>query len=274
MPTPLRARQLETWRGTLAAVRGDGAEARRHLEAALDLATASGRPAARCEALATLAMEAARLGQEGQDAALLDLAESCAAEVRRIAPDLPGHSPWGAQADAASSVVAEARGDPERSLLLARSALEARRTAMREDPHLEVLIPAARVMLARGSSDEQSTIRDELQLLRALIAQRTLDEDCRVAWFRGRRGRELAELAGDSDRASIAPGSKPRAAPDASERELLRRLMDGQSNREIAAALGFTEPAIERALAEMYARLGVSSRSEATALALRNEVTR
>jgi DNA-binding CsgD family transcriptional regulator len=272
-PTPLRARQLETWRGLLAGARGSVNVMREHLEEAVELATNGGRPAARCEALATLALEAARLGVEAPDQALLELAESSASEIRRLVPALPGHPPWGAQADAASSIVAEARGDSAAALGFARSALEARRVAMREDPHLEILIPAARVVLSAGSEEERSSLRAELHLLRALIAQRTLDETRRVAWFRGPRGRELAELAGEFEMATGVSGSRA-AALNAREQELLRLLIDGRTNGEIAAALGLGEQAAERALAEMYARLGVSSRSEATALALREEAVR
>jgi LuxR family maltose regulon positive regulatory protein len=66
----------------------------------------------------------------------------------------------------------------------------------------------------------------------------------------------------------VAPGQKL----DRTEHELLRLLTDGRTNREIAATLGLSQAAVERALTEMYARLGVSSRSEATALALRGQV--
>ncbi len=261
-PTPLRARQLETWRGILAEVRGEGSEMRAHLERAVELATASGRPAGRCEALATLALAFARVGRDTTDDGMLDQAETAAAEVRRIVRDLPGHPPWGAQADAVSATVAEARGDTEHALAAARAALETRRVAMREDPHLEILVPAARVVLAHGSDDERVTVRDELRLLRDLIARRTIDEGCRVAWFRGPRGRELAELAGD-DRGEGGAAATP---PD-----LLRLVADGRTNDEIATILGIDEPAVERELTELYARLGVGSRSEATALALRGD---
>ncbi len=62
-PTPLRARQLEAVRGQLRACRGDADGMREHLERAVQLATEQGRPAARCEALARLALEAAALGR-------------------------------------------------------------------------------------------------------------------------------------------------------------------------------------------------------------------
>ncbi len=60
-------------------------------------------------------------------------------------------------------------------------------------------------------------------------------------------------------------------ALDDAGRELLRLVTDGSTNTEIAGSLGLSEEAVERALVDMYARLGVSSRSEATALALREQ---
>ena len=60
-PSRPRARQLETWRGMARAGAGDAEGMRRHLERAVALATEGGRASARCEALARLAIEAARL---------------------------------------------------------------------------------------------------------------------------------------------------------------------------------------------------------------------
>ena len=45
------------------------------------------------------------------DPALSELVERSAAQVKELLPLLPGHAPWGAQADAALSAVALARGD-------------------------------------------------------------------------------------------------------------------------------------------------------------------
>src|SRR6185503_14606286 len=72
---PIRARQLELWRGMARAAAGDAEGMRRHLEQAVSLATQQGRPAARCEALARLGLEAARLGARSGDDELLDLSE-------------------------------------------------------------------------------------------------------------------------------------------------------------------------------------------------------
>ena len=112
-PTPLRARRLEFWRA-LAPGRGRrrGRDARAFRPGAAG-GYRQGRAAARCEILARLALEAARLGAERGDEELLELAERSAAEAKELAPLFAGHQPWGAQADAALAEVALARGDCE-----------------------------------------------------------------------------------------------------------------------------------------------------------------
>ncbi len=84
-PSPLRARRLETWRGIADAAAGDAAGMRTHLERAVQLAAGSGQIATRCEALARLAVEAARLGAATGDEELMALAERSAAR-RRSSP--------------------------------------------------------------------------------------------------------------------------------------------------------------------------------------------
>ena len=61
-PSPFRARKLETWRGVTDAAAGDAGGMRAHLERAVGQATDSGHAAARCEALARLAVEAGCVG--------------------------------------------------------------------------------------------------------------------------------------------------------------------------------------------------------------------
>ena len=95
-PSPLRARRLETWRGD----RGRGRRATprgcaTHLERAVQQAAGSGQIATRCEALARLAVESARLGAETGDEELMALAERSAAEASELAAALPGSLPLG-----------------------------------------------------------------------------------------------------------------------------------------------------------------------------------
>jgi DNA-binding NarL/FixJ family response regulator len=98
-----------------------------------------------------------------------------------------------------------------------------------------------------------------------------------VKWFRGPVGRELSRLAGPLGDAANAPESdeeSPRAGGDlgAEDVRLLWLLIEGRTNREIAHELGVSEDVVARLLAEIYARIGVSSAGEAAAFAFREGV--
>jgi len=266
-PTPLRARRLEAWRGIAAAVAGDAPAMRRHLERAVQLAAETGQTAARCEALARLALEASRLGVERDDEELLEVAGSAAAEASGLAAALPGHPPWGAQADAAQARIALARGQGESAAGHARSAMANLQEARHEDANLDILIPVADA-LQSTSAPEWATAVPFLQLTLAMIAQRTMDEDVRVRWFRGPTGREMTRLAGPVEHVPAATDG-PETEADAG---LLRGLIQGKTNRELAQELGTDETSVAVRLGELYARIGASSRAEATALAFQQRV--
>jgi DNA-binding NarL/FixJ family response regulator len=275
-PTPLRARQLEGWRGMARAMAGDAEGMRLHLERAVQLATEQGHPAARCEALARLALEASRLGAERREEELLSLAERSAREAKDLVELLSGHPPWGAEADAALAEVALARGNPDEAVEAARLAFLAVQGARHEDLHLDIVVPMARAILAGGIQPEKEVTQSFLQLILAMTAQRTLDEDVRVRWFRGPWGRNLSALAGPLDPAA-PQGSGVRAEAEAApfdepDQVLLRLLIEGRTNREIAEELGMSGEAVVQRLAEMFARIGASSRAEATAVAFRERV--
>ncbi|MDQ4148521.1 MAG: AAA family ATPase [Actinomycetota bacterium] len=287
-PTPLRARQLELWRGMARACAGDPVGMRSHLERAVQLATDQGWPSARCEALARLALEGAGLGTSMGDEDLIALAEQSANEAKRLMGVLPGRPPWRAQADAALAQIALHRGQLDLALEHARSASAGLQALEREeDPNLDALLPAARVLLHSPRADERQGIRDVLGMTLALIARRIIDEDVRVRWFRGPVGRELAELAGPLR--AIEAGAEPTteeaeprdavAVPESGgdglsqdESRLLWLLIEGRTNREIAQELGVGEEVVRRRLAQLYGRIGVSSRGEATAIAFREHV--
>ena len=63
-----------------------------------------------------------------------------------------------------------------------------------------------------------------------------------------------------------------RPSIDEADRELLRLLTQGLTSREIGQRLGEDEAAVTRRLAEMFARTGTRSRSEATAFAFRERL--
>lgn len=286
-PSRPRAQQLETWRGIARARAGDAEGMRRHLEHAVAIATEGGRASARCEALARLALEAARLiqpsalevsataGAGEPDGPLLELAERSAAQVKELLPLLPGHAPWGAQADAALATVALARGDTPAAAMAGGAALQALQAAFHEDASLDIMIPAARAVFAGGPPEVQGFIRAYLRSTLSKIAQGTVDEEIRVRWLTGPVGRELVELAGPmaptSDAEAAGEGEPQPAEPslEQGDRLLLQLLTEGRTNAEIAAELHLQEDDVARRLAHLQARLGASSRAEATSLAFR-----
>ncbi|MDP9297950.1 MAG: AAA family ATPase [Actinomycetota bacterium] len=266
-PTPLRARRLETWRGMVDAAAGDATGMRQHLERAVQLGAQAGHPAARCEALARLALQASRLGAEREDDELLDLGERAAKGAAALADGLPGHPPWGAQASAALARVELARGRTDEAADHARSALTNLQSAMHEDHDLDVAVAVANALIA-ADAPEWEMVRPDLQRTLAMIAQRTVDEEVRVRWFRSPIGRELTRLAGSIEQVPTGNGDEPEGADTA----LLKSLVQGKTNGEIAEELGIDERAVIRQLGELYARIGASSRAEATAFAFRERV--
>ena len=140
-------------------------------------------------------------------------------------------------------------------------------SAMRDDPHLEILLPAARVVLALGEPVEKEQIVMELRLIQGLGAQRIMDERVRVRWFQTRLGRDLAELAGPYQQPKN--GAAHERQPDDRDSTLLRLLAQGRSNHEIAEELKLDDAGVSGALNALYARIGTTSRAETTALAFR-----
>ncbi|HLX36036.1 MAG TPA: AAA family ATPase [Candidatus Limnocylindrales bacterium] len=278
VPSTLRARQLATWRGLARAAAGDAAGMRHELESAVRLATEQGRAPARCEALARLALESARLGAATADAELLELADRTIDQVRDLAAQLPGHAPWGAQADAARATVALARGDIAAAVESGAAAMEALRSSYHEDLSLDVVVPAARAIFAGAPPEAQAPVRNYLQVALTRIAQGMADETVRVRWLRGPVGKALVELVGPIEGAdafgpdgahteATAHGAGPDL--DTFDRRLLHLLTEGLTNGEMAVQLGLDEEAVGARLAKLLARLGASSRAEATSLAFR-----
>ena len=268
-PTPLRARRLEAWRGVAHAVAGEPDEMRRHLERALELAADTGLPAARCEALALLAVHTARLGSQRADDELLAVAERAARETLELAQGLPGHPPWAAQAHGALATVSLARDRPDDAAEHARSAIALLQAARHEDPYLDVVLPVADTLISVGAPEAEE-VRAYLKLTLAMVVQRTLDEDLRVRWIRGPIGREMTRLAGPA--ATVAADGDGDASTAGPDDALLQRLVQGKTNREIADELGIDEETVTRRLAELFARIGASSRAEATAFAFSQRV--
>jgi DNA-binding NarL/FixJ family response regulator len=155
------------------------------------------------------------------------------------------------------------------------SAIGSIMAARHEDTHPEILLPVGEALLAGGSEADVQMGQYFLQMLLAMTAQRTVDEDVRVRWFKGPIGREMVRLAGPLEGMAMRPGETGDGLAGGlqdSDTELLRLLTEGLTNHEISERLDVTEDALVRRLGEMFVRIGTSSRAEATAFAFREGV--
>jgi len=129
--------------------------------------------------------------------------------VKELLPLLPGHAPWGAQADAALASLALSRGDAAGASAAAGAAVQGLLSALHEDASLEIVIPAARALFGGAPPETQQFVRNYLQLMLSRIAQGTADEAIRVRWLKGPIGRasSRAEATSLAFRGLAAVGS-------------------------------------------------------------------
>jgi DNA-binding NarL/FixJ family response regulator len=146
--------------------------------------------------------------------------------------------------------------------------------AMREDVYPEILLPTARAVLAAGEESDKQMVQMFLQILLAMTAQRTVDEGVRGRWFRGPIGREWTRLAGPVSEGAMAGvvGNGALSGLGEEERRLLGLLTEGLTTEEIATRVNAPVASVRLKLQQMFAKVGASSRGEATAFALREGV--
>jgi DNA-binding NarL/FixJ family response regulator len=84
--------------------------------------------------------------------------------------------------------------------------------------------------------------------------------------------RRLGMAAALTDAQAVLDGmrERPGIALTAREREVLARLADGRTNRQIAAELVLSERTVETHVGHVLGKLGVANRAEAAAWAARN----
>jgi LuxR family transcriptional regulator, maltose regulon positive regulatory protein len=231
----------------LALDRGDGQRARDLAERYLRQTPSSCR-AERAVALELLVRSAA----ERSDT---EAVEHAVDELRAIAAVAPTEHLQALASSAAGSIAA-ATGEPERARPLLEDAVD---LFNRCGAPFEAA--AARLALARAlrQAGRRSAAREEAQ-----TARRTFER------LGAAHGVELAArlLAGLEDEAGAQPASA--AGLTARELEVLRLLAAGLTNREIAHRLVISEHTVHRHVTNLYRRLGVSSRTAATAYAHRH----
>jgi DNA-binding NarL/FixJ family response regulator len=136
-----------------------------------------------------------------------------------------------------------------------------------------VLLPVAAAITAAGTEEERESILSFLRLQTAVIANRIVDEGVRTRWFRGPLGSALAALASDPDlplERHMKEGSPEGVDED--DTQLLRLVLGGLSNEEIAERLDVEAGEVARRLASTYAKIGASSRADATAFAFQSRI--
>ena len=107
---------------------------------------------------------------------------------------------------------------------------------------------------------------------RALLAQayRLLGDDDAAARECAAARRVFERLRAGPDLRGLDAGDTPPGGLTRREVEVLRLVASGQSNREVAINLVISEKTAARHVANIYAKLGLSSRSAATAFAHRH----
>jgi class 3 adenylate cyclase/DNA-binding CsgD family transcriptional regulator len=271
----LPERQLETWRGVVRAAAGDAAGMRRHWERALTLASERGSPAGRCEVLALLAMGCARFGADMNDESLLAAAEGWANEAIKLSNALPeSDAPWLGQAEAALGQIARARGDADAAFEHGMASIhELRRTRQ-----LYAFLHADQRMLTARAVEgfEDPLVTEFLLGVRIdfmLATFQTADDSIRAKWLASPTVAELGERSGLRE-ALRMEASGATVEVDLSERELviLRRVMAGETNKQIAEALGIDEDEVAKELSAVYEALGVTSRAQMSVAALKKGI--
>ena len=131
--------------------------------------------------------------------------------------------------------------------------------------------PGAYVYTRYGVSPKRPypVLRDALRLNWEVLAVMRLDGVCEredvasfVAW-------SLAERVSTGSRATHR---FPARRPSRREAEVLRLVAAGKTNPEIAAQLTVSRNTVKRHLDNLFAKLGLSSRAEAAAFALREGI--
>jgi ATP/maltotriose-dependent transcriptional regulator MalT len=197
----------------------------------------TGVPFLRIRLLPALVEVALAVGDLGAAAAALRELEGAAAQLGSV------YARAVAATSAGGLAVAENRS---------ADALGRLRAALADWAKLDAPYEAARcrVLLARACQDLGDVETAEMER----EAARDVFRDLGAA-------RDLALLSGNQPRAQVPAGLTPR------EVEVLRLVATGASNREVAADLVLSEKTVARHVANIFVKIGVSSRSAATAFA-------
>jgi class 3 adenylate cyclase/tetratricopeptide (TPR) repeat protein len=253
------ARRLEMWRGAQAAAEDDLQGTVAHFRRAAELAGQK-HLGGRCEALSTLAFEAARIAVATGDRSGFEIAGESAREVLEAVSPISGTMPWAADAHAALALIAEAEGDADTAAEHSRAALDLDGETFLVQ-YLHVLWVGARTLIA-GEEPEAEGLRNQILEGFAFVNMVLGDPETKKGWFAIPMHREIAEIVGfdPSEGWEWPTGQIQLSEPDL---DLLRELASG------SAAASEAEAEVD----ELLAKLGVASPTEAIEFAIRSGVT-
>jgi DNA-binding CsgD family transcriptional regulator len=169
------------------------------------------------------------------------LADAAAAEVAEIAAEFESDG-LRAVSDRCRGAVSLAQGKPVLALASLRMAF-----ATWQELDVPYEVARTRVLLA----DAYRLLGDDDAAARECAAAR----------------RVFGRLRADPDLRALDAGDAPPGGLTPREVEVLRLVASGRSNRDVAASLVISEKTAARHVANIYAKLGISSRSAATAFA-------
>ena len=251
------ARRLEMWRGAHAASLDDVEAMSRHFRRAAELA-GQRSPGERCEALANLGFEYARIAALKGDTSLLDPARETANEALELSRQLKGQLPWGAVAHATLALVAEAEGDSTTAADEARNALD-----IDGETHLNYFVPilwvAARILIV-GDQPEAASLSAQIIAGISYLGMSLGDPELRDKWFATPMIAEVSRIVGFDPAESLATDEEGGPALTEADLALLRELASGSSDRS---------PEVD----DLLARLGVATENEAIEYAIKAGVT-
>jgi ATP/maltotriose-dependent transcriptional regulator MalT len=246
--------------GSRAALLGSAALAldRDDAERARDLAERYLRqtpPSDRAERAVALELEVSA----GVQLSEIDAVEHALEELRSIAAVAPTE-PLQALAYSAAGRIAAARGQPDRARRLFEDAVDLFCRCGAPFEGARARLELARALRACG---RPAAARDEVRAAREAFGR-----------LGAAHGLELVArlLAGMADEAEARAPATPAVNLTARELEVLRALVAGLTNREIAARLVISEHTVHRHVTNVYRKLGVSSRTAAAAYAHRHEL--
>jgi tetratricopeptide (TPR) repeat protein len=251
------ARRLEMWRGAHAAALDDVEAMSRHFRRAAELA-GQRSPGERCEALANLGFEYARIAAFKGDTTLLEPAKKIANEALELSRQLKGQLPWGAVAHATLALVAEAEGDSTTAADEARNALD-----IDGETYLNYFVPilwvAARILIV-GDQPEAASLSAQIIAGISYLGMSLGDAELRDNWFATPMIAEVSRIVGFDPAESLASDEVGGPALTEGDLALLRELASGSSDRS---------PGVD----DLLARLGVATENEAIEYAIKAGVT-